>query len=346
MNTGDDLCPGDQYVLNPGDHLLLAGDTSTASQDYQAFLCADANGPDRVYWFSLPPAGPAGTLTVALTPTNPAVHDPAMYFRDAASCTAASNESYCSAFWSSQESIAIEAGAGVSPPFGPHIALVVGGEVASAGEYLLDVQFQPATCGDEAINLLAGETCDDGNLIDGDGCGATCQNESASVIDICGGGAAPIPLVPNVPVVQSHGNWGAADDYVFQSNLPGQICPFDPFPGGRDQVHTITPQSAGTVTATIGFDPTNTIDVCEQSGFATAHCWDRVLYAVGPDDCDVDSDGILDSPQLACSDATALGPETITFPVEAMKDYFIIVDAIFSSPTYFGAYNLVLELTP
>ena len=42
-----------------------------------------------------------------------------------------------------------------------------------------------ALCGDSRVNMMRGETCDDGNLTDGDGCSSMCQVESVG----CGNGA-------------------------------------------------------------------------------------------------------------------------------------------------------------
>lgn len=47
-----------------------------------------------------------------------------------------------------------------------------------------------AVCGNGALETGVGETCDDGNLLDGDGCDALCQVESGPV---CGNGILESP---------------------------------------------------------------------------------------------------------------------------------------------------------
>jgi cysteine-rich repeat protein len=49
-----------------------------------------------------------------------------------------------------------------------------------------DSDCTPAVCGDGLLNMTAGEQCEDGNMVDGDGCSATCQTEGPSG---AGGGA-------------------------------------------------------------------------------------------------------------------------------------------------------------
>ena len=42
----------------------------------------------------------------------------------------------------------------------------------------------PASCGDGTLDTSQGEACDDGNNTDGDGCSASCQNETAPRVDV------------------------------------------------------------------------------------------------------------------------------------------------------------------
>ncbi|MCK4918998.1 MAG: DUF5011 domain-containing protein [Candidatus Pacebacteria bacterium] len=46
------------------------------------------------------------------------------------------------------------------------------------------------TCGNSIVDIDTGETCDDGNLVDGDGCSSTCQTEQ-----VCGNGFLESPEV-------------------------------------------------------------------------------------------------------------------------------------------------------
>src|SRR5512140_3121708 len=47
-----------------------------------------------------------------------------------------------------------------------------------------DQQQQAGKCGDGVVNT--GETCDDGNTTNGDGCSSTCQTESSSTPRVMG----------------------------------------------------------------------------------------------------------------------------------------------------------------
>jgi cysteine-rich repeat protein len=53
----------------------------------------------------------------------------------------------------------------------------VDGFSGEQGAYRLDVTFTPSVCGNGAVE--AGEECDDGNIVAGDGCSAQCAFESA-----------------------------------------------------------------------------------------------------------------------------------------------------------------------
>jgi len=59
--------------------------------------------------------------------------------------------------------------------------VVSGNEQCDAGgpSATCDADCTFAVCGDGTLNTLAGETCDDGNTVAGDGCSATCQVETA-----------------------------------------------------------------------------------------------------------------------------------------------------------------------
>ncbi len=48
-----------------------------------------------------------------------------------------------------------------------------------------DADCSPAFCGDGVVNPLAGEECDDGNLICGDGCGGGCEIEDTQLSGAC-----------------------------------------------------------------------------------------------------------------------------------------------------------------
>ena len=55
-------------------------------------------------------------------------------------------------------------------------------------------------CGDGTLNITAGEECDDGNTVDGDGCSATCTIEAAGAFMLTviknGGGTGTVTSNP------------------------------------------------------------------------------------------------------------------------------------------------------
>ena len=57
---------------------------------------------------------------------------------------------------------------------------VLAWDCAGAGEVCIDAMCQPApaVCGDDIVQAELGETCDDGNVVDGDGCSAMCMVET------------------------------------------------------------------------------------------------------------------------------------------------------------------------
>lgn len=66
--------------------------------------------------------------------------------------------------------------------------------LVARGLFDLDVQLAPPTCGD-GLYTGGAEQCDDGNLIDGDGCSATCTSEALANVDTCPGHALALTQV-------------------------------------------------------------------------------------------------------------------------------------------------------
>ncbi len=53
----------------------------------------------------------------------------------------------------------------------------------------------PMNCGNRALD--AGETCDDGNMVAGDGCSPMCQTEPGTITTTCGGARTVVPIALN-----------------------------------------------------------------------------------------------------------------------------------------------------
>lgn len=71
-----------------------------------------------------------------------------------------------------------------------YFVVVDGALATSVGAFTLDLTITPAGCGDAVKSGT--EQCDDGNLVAGDGCSATCTLEPMTGADTCSG--TPIPL--------------------------------------------------------------------------------------------------------------------------------------------------------
>jgi len=75
-------------------------------------------------------------------------------------------------------------------------------------------------CGDNVVTPEIGEECDDGNLIDGDGCSSTCKNESGACCGTCTGGGAPFVSCTNSISAGSCAGTNAALSVQCQFSLP------------------------------------------------------------------------------------------------------------------------------
>ena len=78
-------------------------------------------------------------------------------------------------------------------------------------------------CGDGVVNTAAGEQCDDGNVINGDGCSSQCQLETprgdGGVSDgsVSDGGSSTLPTGCTAPIAFSGGQTG-------NFNTTGAVC--------------------------------------------------------------------------------------------------------------------------
>ncbi len=329
-NTGVDACPGDKITLDVGDKYCLRGDTSGLTNGYASFACGGtlSDGPDAVYEFDIKAPGSWKVVVKAAPGSN---LDPTMYARAPMGCNDASVASFygCWAFFNTdhEEYALHQPGAEIS-------YLFIDGANGTSGAYEITVEYTAPICGDGILN--PGEQCDDGNKNDNDGCTNGCKFDLISLFDKCDG--EPVVLLPNQPLAFQGNTTPYGDDYIAPS-----IDGCGAQAGGKDRVYRITPSQDGTITASIGYDITGTIDVCAQNGLVDPGCWNRLIYAVGPDQCD-DGMGNL-GPSLACNQA-GFGVAQITFPVQGAKEYYVVVDGNGNFEFDYGSYNLHLQLTP
>ena len=199
--------------------------------------------------------------------------------------------------------------------------LVVDGADETRGAFHLSVTCNPPMCGDGVVSPWTGEECDDGNTVDGDGCSDTCSFEpSLELLDDCFNAESEPPILIDQGQVffapsaaQFATTLGASD-----SGTPPCVSDGTPSP---DHVAKIVSLVDGTLTATVG---TNAMfqDACEMNGFVCGGgCFDLAIWAT--------TDGCASSGNtVACSadPDDAHSTETISFPVTAGQEYFVIVD--------------------
>jgi cysteine-rich repeat protein len=138
------------------------GDTrgATATLDVSAYSCAanwNASGPERAYVFVAPRDG-----EVEIELHSEAELD-VYVIEGGGDC----QPDACMAHG--------DAGTRFSAEAGQTYYVVVDGYLGDAGRYWLHLACE-STCGDGDVGR--GEQCDDGNLIDGDGCSASCREEA------------------------------------------------------------------------------------------------------------------------------------------------------------------------
>lgn len=337
-DTGAEDCDGELLELTLGTDITLCGDISASADNHQDFYCpgASASG-DRVYDVQVLEAG---TLKIQVRADLGSTLNPTMFIRAPGLCGDPS-QSASGGCWDFFDTDHEEFAFHWDPAtFLPAFHLFIDGGLdadgmSTSGAYALDISLTAPACGDGVLN--PDEDCDDGNTVSGDGCTSTCLVETTSLFDECPG--EPAVLVGNpASLTLSANTVGNSDDYA---PTPGGSCG-NIAPGGRDRVYRVTPDSSGTLTATVGLGPNCTGNVCETQGGFDPGCWDYVLWATGPSEAAPYPECGDNSLQLGCSDSNALGPEALSFPVEGGKSYFIVVDGYgdYSS----GAFNLCLEL--
>lgn len=338
-DTGADTCDGEDLVLSNGAHFVLCGDLESASDTYQDYYCPEASASgDRVYNLTI---NDVGTLKVQVRREFGSSLNPTMFARWGGECTDQGEFGSlgCWNFFNTHEEFADE----YDPAFfGPNLHLFIDGgldanNMSTTGGYELEISFTAPACGDGVLNFSTNEQCDDGNTVSGDGCSSACIIETTSLFDQCPGEPVNILGAP-AQVLLSANTIGNSDGY--SPNKTGTCGSVGV--GGHDRVYRVTPNTTGTLTATVGLGADCATNVCESEGGFAPGCWDYVLWVRGPSEGAPYAECGLESEQLGCSDGSVLGPEAISFPVEAQKSYFIFVDgyADYSS----GPFNLCIEV--
>jgi MYXO-CTERM domain-containing protein len=145
------------------------------------------------------------------------------------------------------------------PMCGDDVINLLSGEVCDDGGQSpdCDADCTPVECGDGSENNLAGEYCDDGNLIDGDGCSATCTNEEVETDEggdsSSGGGSS------------SDGGGTTGTSAADTGNSSGDTGSVDTTDGGDTAVEDST-GNVSTVTATASATDSDGITVSATDG--------------------------------------------------------------------------------
>ncbi|RYE75832.1 MAG: DUF4215 domain-containing protein, partial [Myxococcales bacterium] len=186
---------------------------------------------------------------------------------------------------------------------------------ASGGLYTLQAKLEVAGCGNEALDGV--EQCDDGNMVGGDGCSATCTIERNAASYACPGqGVALTAAAPSARV------WGTT---IPENGLPrnrlgtcGALTQTAP-----DVVYAVTSETDGYLVATARADFNAAVAM-------------RAL-------CEKTDGGAADD--LACGRAaTGNAPKTAGVPIAAGSTVYVAVDGYLGDSR--GNFSLDLAVEP
>lgn len=234
----------------------------------------------------------------------------------------------------------------VSLPAGTYYAVVSGGG-AFENTFDLTVECNTPTCGDGLLGST--EQCDDGNIVNGDGCDASCAFEAAAPeLDTCEGATLGEAIeIGSTEILHVPGTAQMATTVGANDSGTG-TCMLQPdgwFVAAPDHVRRVRPTVDGTLKLTVGlgFDDEPLCGVEEPSTFPyPVGCYDRALHV--RTSCEAEAV----STEVGCSDDAESWwkPEEITMQVTAGTDYFVFVDGYHDDEYGAGAYVLRLEMLP
>lgn len=199
----------------------------------------------------------------------------------------------------------------------------VDGDSNAAGPYALDVVVTPAACGNGGLD--GNEQCDDGNLLDGDGCSATCTLETLAGAGSCPGHTLPLTPDGDARVATVSGKTtGSAD------SMPGCNASNSTY----DEVHAFVPDFDGWAVAKLRANFNSLLSVRTYCG-ADAGAGDLVAcsYRAQASKAPFGLDGLGNVPREE------------GFAVKAGTTYFLAVDNGLGSPST-GTYTADLRITP
>ena len=115
------------------------------------------------------------------------------------------------------------------------LVLVRGADPETAGDFVLRASFIPAVCGDGQV--VGQEVCDDGNLVDGDGCNADCSAVDYAVV---------CAALPTLILGTNPGSTAAGTKYFDTTGSCGYVNG-----AGRERSYRFAAPSAGTLSLTL-----------------------------------------------------------------------------------------------
>ncbi|AKU99988.1 Multiple EGF-like-domain protein 3 precursor [Labilithrix luteola] len=313
---GTDNCPGAALPLAAdvgGTYSgVVTGSTANLAADLKPKTaqggCSTANtAKDAVYVVTSPISG-------KLTATVSGSFDSMVYVRTACDADAAAfTDLACAGSIDGNGAETLTAPILANTP----VYVVVDGEAtAAAGVFELRLSVAPGTCGNG--ELEGGETCDDGNQADGDGCSAACQLEAVTGHDTCANAEA-IALAAVGDGTYSATVVSGTTNLTHDQTFTGCAS------AGRDAIYQIVAPIDGVVTASVpvaGFNVSlgaRTAATCPTSTTGTA--------------------------PLVCANASSDdGLEEISFSVVAGQTYDLIVDG--TTATEFGPFTMLVRVRP
>lgn len=307
----NDKCPGEAVSLNIGDTKTVNGSTEFAFDD-QSPKCASGNDPDVVYELTI---GANGTFKARATAAAGSTLNPSLYLESA--CGDSASTIQCSdAGAAGVEALSLDLAAGT-------YYLVVDGAGGDPGAFDLMLSLADPVCGDHV--LTAPEACDP----PGPGCDATCQFQMPVVgQDKCPAGGGLFQIAATGLNIPDQFTTGFTDNYA-----PATCATLGAM--GPDRVYQLIPEISGMMTVKIGYDVDGVTPSCDQDPESPS-CFDRILY--------VRTTCGDSTSEIACANTAAYSPESITFPVTELMQYYVFVDG--ASAASFGTYTLSVTLQP
>jgi len=332
----NDSCAAPTFIdVAPGDHAFEHGTMAGAQDDTRSFCVDQADNaglPDVVYQITL-----SDECALRVTLDGATGFNGALSFRSQACDT----DEYCTDTAGTQEVFQQSVASGT-------YWLIVTAHPGDVDDFTLSVQCNPPACGDGFL-AVSGEACDDGNLVDGDGCDATCALEAADAsVDTCDGAVAGPGIAISVGDVLHVPGDGSFETTLGATDSGTGSCSLQPdgdsIFAAPDHVYRVVPSASGTLTATIGLGPDD-VAMCGAAESLEPDypypygCYDRALHV---------REGVCNDvgAEVACSDNPSAwwSREEVSFAVTAGQDYFVFVDGWNDDEFGVGPYVLRLEL--